>query len=110
MGLQECQRKLTSSEFVECKVRLEMSVNDFHREDYFSAQIAFTYLLANVKDPDKLKFEDFLLQFIDPAEKEKVDKEQRMQTSMRAWGAHFGMVIDPNPSGALQEDEQSGSE
>jgi len=63
MPLQELQEKTTSTEFLEWQHYLDLDANAFHREDYFLANIAKAIMTGQVKKPEELKIEDFLLKF-----------------------------------------------
>lgn len=56
-------RKTTSSEFLEWCQYLDSKQNEFHREDYFFAQIAAEVRRGLVKDPASIRVEDFLIKF-----------------------------------------------
>lgn len=78
-----------------------MEVNEFHRMDYFLAQIAWMILMVNSKDPDKIEFDPFLLKFISGEEEEErkvLSAEERMLRSQRAWGMALGVQITSEPS------------
>lgn len=100
MSLQRCKKETTSTEFVLWKVRMEADVNDFHREDYFFAQLACLVARANMGEKgNDVSIKDFLLKFstpkAEPAPKELApeEREQKMAESKAAWGAALGMVL-----------------
>lgn len=96
MSVQRCKREHTSMEFVCWQVRRERRINEFHREDYFLANIAKLILQANCKDPKAVKFEDFLLKFIsEEKRKEEQAVEASTWNSKNFWAAVTGVVIDP---------------
>ena len=76
MSRQECQAKVTSSEFIDWLVFLNDEVNDFHREDYFWAEIAFIMARANSEHPERIEFATFLKKFSEP---EEVDQKPVME-------------------------------
>lgn len=59
--LQRVQRETSSTEFVDWKVFLEMEVNNFHREDYYLAQIA--RVVAEGFSKKRRTIKEFLLKF-----------------------------------------------
>ncbi len=115
ISLQRCKWETSSTEFVLWKVFLERHVNDFHREDYFLAQIAYWLVRVNTKDGKGLPFEKFLVKFeeskakgkpvlhikddedqedILPEEIPMLDTEaarERMEISKSVWGAFAAM-------------------
>lgn len=70
---------------------LEHEVNDFHREDWYMAQLAATITRQNVKDPQSVKVSDFLLTFESkPTSKPKTQKAAIAHTKS-TWAAIVGL-------------------
>ncbi len=72
---------------------------------HYLAQIALEIARANVKEPNKLKLENFLLKFekATPAEKEVSDEVYEAQVASKKafWGVRVGVIIPPGgPQGA----------
>jgi hypothetical protein len=63
MTLRECQSRVSSKEFVLWKIYMRDEHNRFHREDYLFAMVASEVRRTIVKNPNKVKVEDFLLKF-----------------------------------------------
>ena len=63
MTLRECQSRVSSKEFVLWKIYMRDEHNRFHREDYLFAMVAYEVRRTIVKNPNKVKVEDFLLKF-----------------------------------------------
>ena len=75
----------------------------FHREDYLFAMVAAEVRRTIVKNPNRVKTEDFLLKFKD-AEKAKFTKQQKQthdKDQKNIWLAGVGL----NPNEILFEDE-----
>lgn len=86
MSVQRCQCEISSSEFMDWIVYLDEEMNLFHREDFFLAQIATEIRRSFVKDPSKVKFKDFLIQFKKKVEPKKLSIEERSKRSKAFWG------------------------
>jgi len=63
MSLQRCQNETTSGEFLEWLEYLKLDFNVQRREDFFLANIAKEIRMSNVKHPEKVKLESYLLKF-----------------------------------------------
>ena len=103
MTIRECQSRVSSKEFVLWKVYMQDEHNRFHREDYLFAMVAAEVRRTIVKNPNRVKTEDFLLKFKDDRkpkltkqQKEKHDKDQK-----NIWLVGVGL----NPKEILGEDE-----
>lgn len=84
--VQEVQGGTTSTEFVEWCRFMEIEVNEFHREDYFLAQVAAESRRAVSKHPRQVRVEDFLLRFRTPRTK----KPPTLAESMSFWLGSLG--------------------
>lgn len=89
-GFQETQDAFTSTEFVEACLLLEEEWTEPSKMEYFMAQIAYYLVLANAKDPEKIKFEDFLLKFTfdDPGKSKELtedEKAKKLAASKAFW-------------------------
>lgn len=112
MTLQQCQRRTTSTEFVEWQVRLEAERNDFKPEFHYLAQIALEVHRVLMKNPREVTLQDFLLEFetkgapIVPKAPEVVSEEEyekrkaeRTKQSKGFWATVLGTVF---PTGSQQ--------
>lgn len=92
MGLQQCRRETTSSEFSEWLDYLDQDVNEFHREDYYLAQIAAEIRRMFSKKPNRIKVDDFLMRFA--ADKGGADTEsaERVKASKSWWLGALGLA------------------
>lgn len=89
----ELQQRVTSSEFVEWMEYLEQEVHDFHREDFYLAQIAMEVRRASLTSGAVVRLSDFLLTFKSRSAMTD-DPKLREQTSEAFW---FGLVgVDRN--------------
>ena len=69
---------------------LEDVVNDFHREDYYLAQIAAEIRRGVVKEPERVRVQDLLLHFSSSDDEKKVTSPLvKEQESVNFW---FGLV------------------
>jgi hypothetical protein len=81
-----------SMEFASWMHYLEQEINDFHREDYYLAQIAAEVRRAFSKDPKSVKLKDLLLEFHPEEKKTKpMSKKTRIQQSKNFWLALAGV-------------------
>jgi len=85
MSKQRCQEETTSTEFLQWIQYLDDQINAFHREDYFLANIAKVLVQANVKDPKKVKLEDYLVKFKKAIPVSRQKKLNSMKNSFAAW-------------------------
>lgn len=102
-SLQETRSSISSSEFTQWKVYLRTEHQRFHREDYLFAMLASENRKNVVKHPEKIKLEDFLLDFggkkqeKEKEKKSKVTSQQVVDASKSAWMSYVGMdPADPN--------------
>ena len=99
MSLQETKSKISSSEFTLWKVYFQEEHKRFHREDYFFAMLTAEVRRTVVKHPEKVKMQDFLLDFGADDKKKTdesklIDKEQETDIQKSLW---LGMVgLDPS--------------
>jgi hypothetical protein len=98
MSVQECQRKVSSSEFVEWCVVLDEEWNEHSKQDYYLAQIShaiWTFIYARADQKKSLKLSDCLMEFEFPKSKpvETVeDKKKRIAEEHKAaMFAAFGL-------------------
>jgi len=89
LPLQEVQQKTTSTEFIEWKKYLKEEPNDFHREDYYLAQIAAEIRRGNIKNPRSLKLTDMLIPFVDKSS-DAIQNKQRKESGARQF---FGVLL-----------------
>jgi len=68
---------------------LELEVGDFHREDYYLAQIAAEIRRGWAQHPKKVKTSDFLLNF--GLEESEEDFQQRNKKSKGFWFRALGI-------------------
>ncbi len=88
MTVNRLQQEMTSTEFVEWQIRLCDEVNEFHREDYYWANIA--YIVAQSNSSKDVKFDPFILKFkTDSSESTKTDSDVKLQNSKNFW---FGIT------------------
>lgn len=99
MSLQETKSKISSSEFTLWKVYFQEEHKRFHREDYFFAMLTAEVRRTVVKHPEKVKMEDFLLDF-GGNDKKKTDEEKLIskdQASIAQKSMWLGLVgLDPS--------------
>ncbi len=68
--------------------RLQQEMNEFHREDYYWANIA--YIVAQSNSSKDVKFDPFILKFkTDSSESTKTDSDVKLQNSKNFW---FGIT------------------
>lgn len=90
MSVNEAQESITSSEFVKWIWFLNWhATEDFNRQDFYLAQIAMEICRGQVKNPKKLKLQDFILNF--QPKKNKFSEEQMMR-SKRFWLGASGVI------------------
>lgn len=63
MSVQRAQYEITSSEFIDWIAYLDIEINEFHREDYFWANIVAEIRRWHVKDYQTPKLEEHLIKF-----------------------------------------------
>jgi len=97
MSKQRCQEETSSTDFVLWMEYLEGKINAFHREDYFLAQIAAEIRRSFVKNPKKVKLDDFLLKFKDKTKtaRKKMTKEERTKIAKSFWSALTSLSFKP---------------
>jgi len=106
MTLQEAQRRISSSEFTLWKVYISEEAARFHRDDHNFAMIAAEIRRVLSKKPNRVKHDDFLLQFTTPREQRKKKKQrQELQHQKAMWALALG--IKPP---ALEEDKDDDDE
>lgn len=81
----------TSSEFAEWQeYLLQEEEHAFNRTDHYLAQIACEIVRGRVKDPSKVKPDQFMLKFVRQTPKAKrgarKDPKTRLKESKAAWG------------------------
>lgn len=85
---------MTSGEFLLWMEYLEQEVNDFHREDYYLAQIAAEIRKTFSKNPAAVRTEKMLLKFKtsgkSPKASSDMSKEDRIERSKSFWSALVG--------------------
>lgn len=90
MSLERCQEETSSSDFVLWKAYFEQDVNEFHREDYYFAQIAQEVSRVLAKKPKQIKLKHFLLKFGKEEDKPQLSREERIRASKSFWFAMTG--------------------
>lgn len=80
-------------------IYLEEEVNDFHREDYYLAQIAAEIRRGNAKDPNSIDPKDLLLTFGPENEAVEVDPIVKQQMSRNFWFGKVGIPVPRNSNG-----------
>jgi len=92
MSVQRAQSEITSTEFVDWVAYLDdEEINGFCREDYYLANIAAEIRRSYVKEPMRVKLEDFLMKFRSDSKlrkpKKKMNIEERTKKAKAFWGA-----------------------
>lgn len=88
----QCQSLVGSQEFTEWVNYFQEEDEETKKEHYYLAQIAFEIRRGWVKDPKKVKFEDFLWRTDpSPLEKEELSPESYMERSKSHWRALLGI-------------------
>lgn len=105
MSLQETKSKISSSEFTLWKVYFQEEHTRFHREDYFFAMLTAEVRRTVVKHPQKVKMEDFLLDF-GAGDKKKID-ESDTQTKAAASKSMWLSMVGLDPDDPHGEKEKS---
>ena len=99
MTVQECQAKMSSSEFTLWKVYLLEEPTRFHRDDHNFAMIAAEVRRVLAKNPRKIKTKDFLLRFESPrAKKKRKEKAESIYLQKVRWAMMVGADIPPPPN------------
>mgnify|MGYP003625793947 FL=1 len=102
MSLQETKSKISSSEFTLWKVYFEEEHKRFHREDYFFAMLTAEVRRTVVKNPERVKMEDFLLDFgagdKKKTRKSELSKKTKEAASKSMWLSIVGLDPD-DPQG-----------
>jgi hypothetical protein len=78
---------------------LDLEVTGFHREDAYWAQIAAEIRRANVKEPQKVKVEDFLIKY-QLASSGEDEQEARKAKALEARGHWLAAVFGAKPKKA----------
>lgn len=102
LTVQELQEKTTSTEFLEWRFYLREALNEFHREDYYLAQIALEIRRSWASTNRKLS--DFLITFSteekkavasSPQKREKTEEEKKayLARSKAAWLGALGIKL-----------------
>lgn len=93
MTVQECQQKMTSSEFIMwCEyLRGDYENNIFHRLDYYLAQVACEVRRSFVKNPKSIKMQDFVIEFAKKKPKKKIKKSFDIEKSKAFWFGGLGL-------------------
>lgn len=65
---------------------MEMDANDFHREDWYLAQIAAEVRRSRVMNPQTVELNDLLLRFVNAK-----TEEEKMRDSKMAWLTFLGL-------------------
>jgi hypothetical protein len=94
--VQETLECVTSTEFLEWQAFEAIESNQFHREDYFLAQIAAEVCRSRVKNPSRIKDSDFLIKFQTrkPRKLSEEDLKNRVESSKAKW---LGAVMGTKP-------------
>lgn len=71
--VQTLQRRTTSKEFLRWKVYMDQEPNEFNATHYYLALIALIIAKVNSNRPEKLKLDDFLLEFNVRGKSKKMD-------------------------------------
>lgn len=73
----------------------EIQPNEYDKQDFLLSQIALEVCRGRIKDPAKLKLQDFILSFSteEQTKEEILDKDEKMQRSKKAWGAALGIDL-----------------
>lgn len=106
MPVEELQNRITYSEFLDWQEFLELKRTTPGITEYYLAQIAFEVRRSFVKDPNKVKFNDFILKFAGarppqeaPPPRTKAYKEYRVAMSKASWFAAIGFNPEAQPNG-----------
>lgn len=98
MSLARVKAETSISDFYLWMAYLEKEVNDFHREDYYWAQIAMM-VMKSIKPNKKWKVEQFLIPFerrqTDPAS--NVESKEEMLKRIRKSQQRMGMIVGVMP-------------
>jgi len=89
--VEEIKQRISSSEFTRWQVYIEKEANEFHRQDYFLAQIATEVRRSYVKNPRAVKLKQMLLEFTEPRFKTKKKIVPTMEESKSFWFAAVGL-------------------
>ena len=96
--LQKLQRETTSREFLEWIEYFKRDTNEFHREDYYWAQLTAEVCRSWVDKPSKVKVSHFLIRFGKEDKLEVVpltpeQKKAHIKKSKDAWATIPGIVF-----------------
>lgn len=109
MGVQECKRKHTSTDFVKWKIFLERLPNAFNAEHHYLAQIAYVLAQVNAEKGKRFSIEQFLLKFQKDSKKvdgatdlyeeedsldRQVKKKMKSKMSRLVWGGMLGIDLE----------------
>ena len=92
MSLQRCQEETSSTQFLDWLEYLRQDVNAFHREDWFSAQIAQEIRRTISKEPKSVKIDSFLQKFEIKKKKPKISRKERAMRFKKNLLARFGVT------------------
>lgn len=100
--VQRVMRETTSREFLKWRRFLKDLMNTPSREDYYLAQIAARVYQTVAKEPNKVRVEDFLLEFTEQKEAKEVPLTeevvaQRTANSKAAWFGIAGHTVRTPP-------------
>lgn len=82
LPLQQVKATTTVSEFFEWCAYLK---HHPQRQDYYLAQIAAEVCRSRIKDPSKVKLDDFLLRYNDKEEAPRVDTSKMTEAEKKAY-------------------------
>lgn len=106
-------RFTSSSQFNYWLAYFKDEPNQFHREDYYYANIlAALYKLLDRKHARKYKAKDFVMKFrfVDENADENLSREEKIRRSKRAWLTMVGLptdgLLNPLPDKVRNLDEE----
>jgi hypothetical protein len=89
--VEDFMRRTSSRQFLVLQEYLREEPNEFHRTDYYLAQIAKLICRNQVKNPEKLETEDFLLRFKEPEIPTPEDEQAQDEVNKQAWLGTVGL-------------------
>jgi len=90
MTVQDAQKRITSSEFVEWIVYLDDDASQIKTEYYYLAQIAARISGLFSKNPKEFKTENFILKFVKKLKEKKMTREEATMISKNKWLSGVG--------------------
>ena len=90
MSLNRCREETDSSQLPRWMQYLDQDINEFHREDYYFAQLAQIVSSLFAKKPTKLQ--QFVLRFNTNSERKKESKRSLFR-SKAFWGGKLGVKV-----------------